>query len=297
LRNNYSQAFIFLAVIFSVNSFAGDKIAQSLVVEPDGKLFVDITRGLVKIKGWDKNEISIQGELDDSVKELIFKNKKHKTLIKAVSKGEEHWGDSSILKIYMPHQTRLYFKGVDATYMISLLEAGVDGKTMTGDLVANNLADNVSLSTMSGQIKLMNSTGKANLETVAGDIILEGSYDKAKIRSMSGDLTLNIADIDEVKAKTISGDLMARGDVKNEAEISLESVNGSIVYYASDKLNAECSLSSKFGGEIFNAFSKDQVKNSYMNQKSLNFVSGDGSGSLSMHTISGDITIEKGNQD
>jgi len=297
LKKNYSQAFIFIAVIFSVNSFAGDKIAQSLIVEPDGKLFVDITRGLVKIKGWDKNEISIQGELDDSVKELIFKNKKHKTLIKAVSKGEEHWGDSSILKIYMPHQSRLYFKGVDATYMISLLEAGVDGKTMTGDLVADSLADNISLSTMSGQIKLMNSTGKVKLETVAGDIILEGSYDKAKIRSMSGDLTLNIADIDEVKAKTISGDLMARGDVKSEADIKLESVNGSIVYYASDKLNAECSLSSQFGGEIFNAFSKDQVTNSYMNQQDLNFVSGDGSGSLSMHTISGDITIEKGNQD
>ncbi len=285
-----------MTVLISSNAFAGDKIDQSLKVTSEGTLFIKVTRGLVKIKGWDKKEISVQGELDDSVKEFIFKSKGDETLIKAESKGEKHWGDSSVLKVFMPFQSKLYFKGINTTFTVSSLTGGIKGKTISGDLIADKIGDDIALSSMGGHIKILNSTGKVKLETVGGDIIIDGNYQVANINSMAGSITLDIDTSDNVKAKTISGDLVVQGDVKNNATIKLISVSGDISYQASENLDAECSLSSQFGGEIINKLTNDVVKSSKMNSKNLSFISGDGSGSLMMHTVSGDITINKGLQ-
>lgn len=296
LKKYYYQTIAILTCFISISAIAGDKVAQSLTVSEEGKLFVDITRGVVKIKGWNKNEISVQGELDDAVKELIFKRKGDKTLIKADSKGQKHWGDSSVLKIFMPYKSRLFFKGVDATFTISSIASGVEGKTISGDLFATKIGDHISLSSMGGSIKLINSAGKVKLESVAGDITMEGSYEKANIRSMSGNISLNIGTSDEVKAKTVSGEMLVVGDVKSDAQIKLASVSGDIIYKATKNLDAKCEISSQFGGEISNMLTKDKVKESRMNGRNLSFVSGDGSGSLVMHTISGNVTIDKGMQ-
>jgi DUF4097 and DUF4098 domain-containing protein YvlB len=280
--------------LFSNNTFAGDKVNQSLTVSPEGTLFINISRGLVKIKGWDKNEVSIQGELDDSAKALIFKSKGDDTLIKAESKGEKQWGDSSVVKIFMPFQTKLYFKGVNTTFILSSLKGGVKGKTISGDLVAEKLSNEIALSSMGGHIKVINSIGKAKLETVGGDISISGSYSEALIRTMTGNVNLDINSSDKIEAKTVSGDLFAKGDVKTDAVIKLSSVSGNIIYQASEGLDAECSLSSQFGGEITNKLTEDAVKDSSMNGKNLSFISGDGSGSIILHTISGNVTINKG---
>jgi len=283
-----------LTILFSNNSVAGVKVHQTLAVSPDGTLFINISRGLVKIKGWDKQEISIYGELDDSVKELVFKNKGDETLIKAESKGEKQWGDSSVVKIFMPFQTKLYFKGVNTTFTMKSLQAGVKGKTISGDLIAEKIGDEISLSSMGGHIKVIKSTGKVKLETVGGDISLDGSFREAQIRTMSGNINLDIASTDKIKAKTVSGNLFAQGNVKADAVIKLSSVNGNINYKAPEDLDAECSISSQFGGEITNKLTKDLVKNSHMNSNSLSFISGDGSGTIILHTISGNVTIDKG---
>jgi len=283
-----------MAVIQS--AWAGDKVAKTLAVQPNGKLFIEVTRGLVKVKGWDKDEISVFGELDDSVKELIFKNKGKKTLLKAASKGQKHWGDSSVIKVYMPYHTKLFFNGVDATFKLAGLQSGIEGRTINGDLLVAKSAKDIRLSSMGGDIKLVHSTGDVSLESVGGAINISGQYDKAKVRTMSGDVVINIDEMDNIEAKTTSGDMYISGAVKADAEVEFKSVNGDLIYNAPKDLNAECELASQFGGEIINTLTSDLVEQSKHKQKILKFVSGDGSGRLTMQTISGAININKGSK-
>ena len=145
---NISEVFLntflkFFSIVFlftySVFCLAGQKVAQILNVQEEGIVLVDVSRGFVKIRGWDKDQVSLKGELDDTVKELIFKNKGHKTLIKIVTKGRRHWGDSSVLKLRVPENSRIRFKGVDTTFKLEELHNGVDGKTINGDLIIENV--------------------------------------------------------------------------------------------------------------------------------------------------------------
>jgi len=277
-------------------AIAGDKVAQTLTVQPNGKLFIDITRGLVKVKGWDKDDVSVYGELDDSVKEFVFKNKGKKTLIKAANRGQKHWGDSSVIKIYMPYHTKLYFNGVDATFTLSDLKSGIEGRTISGDLIVTKAAKDIRLSSMSGDIKLAHSTGRANIESVGGTVNISGQYKKARVRTMSGDILINIDQMSDVEAKTTSGDMLISGAVQKQGKVEFKSVSGSLIYNAPEDLNAECELASKFGGQISNSLTLDVVKKAKHQQQKLNFVSGDGSGRLTMHTISGAININKGDK-
>lgn len=293
LKNYCYQAFVIVSCFLSLQANAGEKIAQTLAVSDNAIVYIDITRGVVKVSGWDKNEVSIQGELDDSVKELIFKNIQQKTLIKAVNKGQKQWGDSSVLKVFMPAHAQLYFKGIDTTFTLSALKKSIKGKSISGDLLADELSGDIALSSMSGGVKVVNSRGEIQLESVSGDIVLAGSYEDVHARTMSGNITMHIDEADNVRAKTVSGELLAIGNVKKNADINLNSVSGDIVYQATDELDAQCEVSSQFGGEITNKFTLDQVQQSRMNKKMLKFVTGGGSGSIIMHTISGNVMIDK----
>ena len=291
--NFRKSIFLLFTIIFNGFSFAGDKVDRSLIVPETGGVMIEVTRGFVKVIGWDKAEILIQGELDDSVKELILKNRGEKSLIKVVPKGRSHWGDGSVLKIFIPRKAQLYFKGVDTTFSLMNLAAGVKGTTIKGDLLLKNVDKEMKISTVSGGVKVFDSTGEAYIESVNGKVDLSGKFSEVIIKSMSGDISTNISEIEELLIKNMSGKTTVKGQLQDDAEVKLVSVSGDIVYKTVGKLNAQCEIDIQFGGEINNKLTEDKPVKSRLKQKTLNFVSGDGSGSLMMNTATGSVTIEE----
>ena len=289
---HYSLFFISLALP-SALCIAGEKINQTINIENSEKLFIDVTRGIVKVTTWDKPEITIKGELDDTVTNLIFKNKGHKTLIKAKTSAGEHWGDSSILQVFVPKSTAIYFDGVDTTYDFNNIAAGISGETISGDVKVKSSHSKIYLSSMSGNIQVEDSSGKAQIKSVSGDIKIQGYFDKAAVKSMSGDISSTIDNINELLIKNVSGKINVAGQLKPEATVKLASVSGNIKYHAEGELNAECELATQFGGKIENTLTADTAKKSMMQKQELNFISGDGSGKLMISTISGAISLNE----
>jgi len=293
LNTIFNKFSLLLIITFSGICSAGEEINQSLSVEATGTVFVKIPRGIVKIQGWDKQEVMIQGELDDTAKQLIFETKKNKTLIKIDIEGQDHWGDSSELSIFMPQQSKLSFKGIDTAFTISNLNNHMEGKSISGNLNIKNSHGKIKLSVVSGDVTLLESSGFTKIESVSGMIDFSGDFKESSLKTMSGDITANISGTDKLSIKNISGDTQINGQVKNKAQVKLSSVNGDISYQVTDELNAECELVSQFGGEINNLLTDDLPNDGSLHKQTLNFVSGDGSGKLSINTVNGSILIEK----
>ncbi|PKG82223.1 hypothetical protein CXF85_15135 [Colwellia sp. 75C3] len=294
----FSQFCLILILIITGTTFsgacqAGQKVNQSLPVNATGMVYVEIPRGLVKIQGWNKQEVMIQGELDDTTKQLVFKTKNNKTLIKINTQGQQHWGDSSELNIFMPQQLQLRFKGIDTSFSITNLNNHIQGKSISGDLEVKKSHGKIKLSVVSGDVTLIESSGFTKIESVSGTVNFSGDYEQAFLKSMSGDITANIAGTDKLTIKNISGDTQISGLVKSKAELKLSSVSGDILYKVIGELNAECKVVSQFGGDIINQLSDDLPIDGSLHKKTLSFISGDGSGELSMNTINGSISIEK----
>ena len=272
---------------------AGEDVKHSLKVPASGSLFIKSPRGLITVEGWDKSEIQLSGELDDSAEHLIFKNKGDNTLIRIKMKGKSHWGDSTMLKVFMPRSLELHFKGVDTSYSISNLLAEVKGKTITGDISLDNIHSEISLSTVSGEIELVNSSGQAEIESVSGDIVFSGEFEETEIQSMAGSIEIQVDNIQNLQVQSMSGDISVKGDLAPEAEVELSSVSGDIRYKTIKALNATCDIASNFGGKIKNMLTDDMPEKEMLIKKRLSFVSGDGSANLTMHTVSGSVFIEK----
>ena len=273
--------------------FAGEKIDKTIEIEDSKKLFINVTRGIVKVSTWDKPQITLQGELDDSVSKLTFKNKGSKTLIKAKAKSGEHWGDSNILKVFIPKSTTVYFDGVDTTFSFTEIQSGIFGETISGDVKVKDSHNKMQLSSISGDIKIENSSGEAQVKSVSGTINLDGKFKKVALKSMSGNIHSNIDDVENLIAKNVSGKINITGQLKEEANIKLASVSGNIKYHVEGKLNAQCKLASQFGGKIENKITADMPQKSMMQKQELNFISGDGSGKLVISTISGAISLNE----
>ena len=286
-----SKFSLILIITFAGTCMAGEKINQSLSVNATGKVFVEIPRGLVNIQGWDKQEILVQGELEDTARSLIFKTKKDKTLIKIHKKGHQSWGDSSVIDIFMPHQLQLHFKGIDTSFAITKLNNHTEGKSINGDLTVSQSHGKIILSVVSGDIQVTDSSGLIRIESVNGEVGFSGDFEKAYIKSMAGDINANISGTDHLTIKNVSGDTQISGQVKKEAEVKLTSVSGDIIYMASNGLNAECEMVSQFGGEITNMLTDDLPIDGNLHKKTLSFVSGDGSGTLIINTVTGSVSI------
>lgn len=272
---------------------AGEKVKHSLKVPATGSLFIKSPRGQITIEGWDRSEIQLSGELDDSAEHLIFKNSDDNTLIKIMMKGKSHWGDSTMLKVFMPKSLELHFKGIDTSYHINNLLAEVKGKTITGDITLDNVHSEIELSTVSGKVELENSSGQAEIESVSGDIVFSGKFEETEIQSMAGSIQVQIDNIQNLHVQSMSGDISVKGDLDRDAEVELSSVSGAIRYKATTKLNATCDIASNFGGIIKNMLTDDRPEKNGLIQKKLSFVSGDGSANLTMHTVSGSVFIDK----
>jgi hypothetical protein len=278
-------------ITLSTKSVAGESINKSLRVESKGSLFVKIPRGVVTIKGWDKAEIMVEGELDDMSNRLVFETQKDKTVIKIDTQGLQTWGDSSVITIYMPQQLKLQFKGIDTSFRVTNLLNEIEGKSINGNLMVTKSKGSIKLSVVSGDVAVLESSGFIKVETVSGTIDFSGDFQQAYLKTVSGELVADITGTDKLMIKNISGDSKISGRVKSKAIVKLSSVSGNILYTVSGILNAECEVISQLGGDIDNQLTADIPIKGNLNKKTLRFISGDGSGALSLNTINGSVFL------
>jgi hypothetical protein len=277
---------------------AAEQIKQTIKVPTTGHLFIDNDLGSVEVLGWDKSEILVTGELGNESQKVLFKNKDEKTLIKikmdgSSDRGTAHSSDGNELKVFVPKNIQIHFKGIDTDYSITGMKAGVEGNTINGELLISNVHTSIKVSSISGDIKVIESSGIAYVETVQGDASIIGTFEDVKVRSVTGNIWTDITAIDKLSTDNVGGDTTVLGHLKKDAQVKMTSVQGDLIFQASGKLNAECQIASQFGGEIVNNLTTDLPKRSHIQHQQLNFVSGDGSGTLLIQTVNGTISIEQ----
>ena len=71
-----------IAVLATVGAWAGTEVDVSKTVEPDGIVRVENPRGEIVIVGWDRDEVRVEGEIDDLADGLEFEVSGSETLVR-----------------------------------------------------------------------------------------------------------------------------------------------------------------------------------------------------------------------
>ncbi|WP_281559444.1 DUF4097 family beta strand repeat-containing protein [Thalassomonas sp. RHCl1] len=302
-----------LLTSLALPALAGEKIDKVLPASGDSNISIESPNGEVSITGWDKDQVSVKGELDDNAEGLTFEQKGSLIEIKVMMphNSNNRWNEQgSDLTIFVPKNARVSFGGVSSDVTLAELTRNVDVKTVSGDLTGENLSNHVELLTVSGHIKVKGLSGKVQLSTVSGDIRDKASSGRLQLKAVSGDIKsqseasevqvtsvsgeieLNLAQVDELAISTVSGDVEGQLNLNDSGLVKLSSVSGDMALKFQPDVQASFRLKANAGGDLVNKLTSDKaVEAKYGPSSKLEFVTGNGNGSVRGNTVSGNIRV------
>jgi DUF4097 and DUF4098 domain-containing protein YvlB len=279
---------------FSGSLMAGDEIDESKSVDPDGIVTIKNVRGDIKILGWNKPEIKIEGELDDMTKKFVFEVAGTKTLIDILMpRFNVNHGDGSDLIIRVPSRSRVSFTGVSTDTVIKDIYGGVKVESISGEIDVENNKGKLIIKTISGDIEVSESTGNARISTVSGEMNLEIAGDSLTLETISGDIEGKFEDFLHLRSSTISGSQKLSGQLNDNGEVTISSVSGDVRLELQESVNATIFAKTGTGGEIENDLSDDKPQVQFPAQGILKATLGDGSGKISISTVTADIKLDR----
>ncbi|ALO35894.1 hypothetical protein CMT41_15050 [Colwellia sp. MT41] len=298
-------------LLFSSQLLAATEIAQSLPSETVTNVAISNHGGFITVIGWDKDKISVSGTLDDDAEKLIFEQKGAQVIIEVEYPRMDNWrADGSKIIVFMPKNIRMKSSSISSEIHVSNLHGGVEVNTVSGDILAKNLTQSVELNSISGNINSHNLAGKVSLAAVSGDIQDNNSTGRLEIRSVSGEVVinsqakevffnnvsgnseLNLAEVIELRIRTVSGDIQATLTLVEKALLKASTVSGDLTFTFQKGVDADFSLKSSVGGDIDNNITKEKTEHAeYGPGAKLNFQTLNGSALVRVSTVSGNIEV------
>ena len=311
--NKYIAAvLISVSFIFNPVSIAGEKIDKTLASDGVNTVTIENLSGKVTVIGWDKTNVTVTGELDDKAERFIFEQAGNTIRIKVELPHNDHRNTKgSKLVIHMPSNLRMNFEGISSHIDLNHLTNNVAAKTVSGNINAKNLSEHIELSSVSGNIRTTSLKGKISLVTVSGDIKDENSIGRLQLQVVSGDvrstseanevlvdnvsgeIDLQLAKVDELNISQVSGDTDVSLFLQNDGVVKASSISGSVLLDFQDDVSADYRLKANAGGNLINKLTSQKAERAkYGPSAKLNFQTGNASGSVSVSTVSGDVTVK-----
>jgi len=291
--------------------FAGEKIDKTLAAKGVTSITIENQSGEVTILGWDKNEVSVQGDLDDRAEQFIFERNGSHIEMSVEMPNSNHWGSSgSELTIHIPENIHVNFDGISTDVNIENLTGSTEVKTISGkikaknlqkhvelssisgDVISENLSGDISLATISGGIEDEGSSGELQLQAVSGDISSKSSATEVSISNVSGETEVSLAEVDELKLSTVSSDAEIELFLNDNGSVKFSSVSGDLDVKFQKGVQARFKLKASAGGDLVNKITADKAEQAkYGPSEKLKFQTGNGSASVKANTVSGKIKL------
>jgi hypothetical protein len=291
--STYSIPLVVSSLLFAAGLKAGEDVDLTMIAESEGTVRIINTRGEVEIYGWDKDEIRVEGELDDLAEELIFDVDGSRARIEVrLPRSNINWGDGSDLEIYVPERSSVIFEGVSTDTTIENIAGGLRLRSVSGDIFIDSVATQVMVKSVSGDIEVKESSGDANISTVSGEIEVQMASDTIILDTVSGEIDAELEMFSRLRANAVSGDIHIEGQLMDKGDIDISSVSGDVRLSLVTPVNAKLNIETGPGGEIVNQLSDHEPTDKFPAHMKLEAELGDGAGDIRMRTVSGDVRIE-----
>lgn len=274
-------------------ALAGGSVDRTVPAQANGDVVISNVSGTVDVRGWDRNEVQVTGQLGDSVERLDVETNGGRTVIKVVlPRGNSRDGDTD-LEIQVPKGSLVEVSAVSA----DVSSRGVLGtqrlKSVSGEITADVSGPDSEIRSVSGDITVRagGSPVSLRLSSVSGGIDLSNAAGKLDVVTVSGDASLKIGGASEVRARTTSGDLEVDGKLARDARVDVEGVSGDLTlrFPASGALSAEIE---SFSGDISGCLAGNVERVSkYGPGTRLNLRTVESGPRIRAKTLSGDIEI------
>lgn len=272
---------------------AGTPIQLTRDLAPLGRLEVSNVQGSVQVRGWDRPQVTVSGELGHGARPLLVE------------------GDADALEVHVRYPPNM--RGREPTRLVLRVpfQAMLSIQTVAADVDVDGVApQEVEIESVSGNIRLVGAPRKAGLASVSGHIGATINSADVEVESVSGDVrvsgrlggrvdassvsgSLLVDSLGErlrrLRLETVSGDARATVALQGDGELRAETLSGQVL------LRVPADTSARVEGESFSgrlsAPGIKTVREGMGAGSTLKGVYGAGEGRIRLETFSGDATL------
>ena len=272
-------------------AYAGQAVDERWDIDADASISIENIAGEIEVRGWDKNEAHLTGELGSSVEELEVNATSSSLEISVMNRNERNI-DSTELMLMIPVGASIEASAVSADIDISNLDNDkLTASSVSGDVEIQATSQWVSIESVSGDVEFGGSTGRMSAASVSGDIELSGISGEIDAATVSGDMDLVAASIESAKLETVSGDITMTGKISDSGKLRAESMSGDvIIIMPADQIGLFKAQS--FSGTIYTGFgSVEHAKHGPGSH--LKHRIGNGGAEIRVESFSGNIKLKQ----
>jgi DUF4097 and DUF4098 domain-containing protein YvlB len=283
-----------LALCTSAVGFASDErtFDKTVAAQPHGVVDISNVAGEIQVTGWDRQEVSVHGELGEQVERVDVSVEGGRTLIKVVLPNHTNGHGEAELRIQVPRESEVDVSAVSADIKVSGVQGVERLNSVSGDITGELGNADAEVKTVSGEIRLKGHGSPAHLRvnSVSGDVRVEHGAGDFEGSTVSGSLGVTLDSAHSLRARTTSGDMRLEAKLARGANVEATSVSGDVSLRgpAEDGYSYEVS---SFSGDITNCFDVQAEHGKYMPGSRLQGSRGQGAGNVRIKTMSGDVQI------
>lgn len=286
---NLTRLSIAIACIGASSALLAEQdVSETRTVDADAYISVSNAVGEIKISGWNKNEVSIEGSLADNVEELLIEGGGDHLLVEVKNPRHSRRLQDTYLTIHVPHGVSVEVESISADiYVEALTGAEMSVETVSGDVEVEVDSESVDVESVSGDVDYRGGASETHAESVSGEITISGVSGELAVGTVSGDIDVEAEELSEGQFETVSGQLTISASLSRDARLSVETLSGDVILTLPDTVSARFEASS-FSGDIESQFGR--VISSGPGSE-LEFSVGDGSARVRLESFSADIEI------
>ncbi|HET7321662.1 MAG TPA: DUF4097 family beta strand repeat-containing protein, partial [Longimicrobiaceae bacterium] len=190
---------------------AQQAVDRTVPTSATGSVSVWNLAGRVTVKGWDRQEIRVTGQLGRGTERLDITGGAADTDIRVVIPRNAHNVQGSELEIHVPAGKAVTVHGTSADVEVDGVAGEVNARSTSGDVRVSGSPATVDAGSTSGDVEVHASTRSIRAHSVSGDVQVSGSArESVSAESVSGDVTVS-APTQDMLVKSVSGDLNVTG--------------------------------------------------------------------------------------
>lgn len=228
---------------------AGTPINQTHPLEAKGRIEVSNVQGRLEVRGWDRPQVQISGELGDGAHPLQVTGDARQLQVHVRHPRMGRRPQPTVLILRVPFQADLEVETVSADIDIDgIAPRELRAESVSGAIRAVGAPRKAELESVSGRIDATLNSADVQAESVSGGVRLSGRLsDSVEVDSVSGDVVVDTLGerLRRLSVETVSGGAQVVAGLQPRGEAQLESLSGNVL------LRLQADLSARLEGESF----------------------------------------------
>lgn len=292
--NRTVRNFGWLLLLGVAVAHAQDEFERVVPADARGAVEVVNLSGEVHVRGWERNEVRISGDVSGGSR-LEISAAGGRTSVSVVTKARGNNGGRAELLIEAPRESTLSVNTISADQSIEGMRGAQRLQAVSGSITTEQWAQDLEAKSISGDMVVRAHGGAAQtaLNTVSGRITLIDAPAQFSVETITGDMKVSVDEAGRGRIRTTNGNLHFTGRLAREGRLDAEAINGDLQFTLREPLNVQFDVET-FNGDIVNCFGPKPVRTrEFAPGNALRFVQGNGDARVRIKTLNGGVRICK----